>query len=103
MKKTYIKSTITLAGRINTANKATVGTIFSVNSSPLISVTCTQFYTSNFVWSQRNNQSNRRYSINTTNRDANPMPIVPILSYSNADTMKPKIFKDNRNKTGIYR
>jgi hypothetical protein len=31
------------------------------------------------------------------------MSIVPILSYSNADTMKPEVLKDNRNKTGIYR
>src|SRR5437588_1662029 len=67
--KTYIKSTITLAGRINTANKAIIGTIFSANSSLLISVTCIQFYTSHFVWSQTNNQSNRRYSINTSNND----------------------------------
>jgi hypothetical protein len=36
MKNTYIKSTITLAGRINTANKGTVGTIFFANSSPAL-------------------------------------------------------------------
>ena len=69
MKNIYIKSTITLAGRINTANKGTVGTIFYANSSPLFYVTCTQFYTSNFAWSQTNSQRNRRYSINTSNND----------------------------------
>ena len=31
------------------------------------------------------------------------MSIVPILSYPNADTMKPKVLKDNKEKSGIYR
>ena len=84
---TYEKSTITLAGRINTAN-----------SSFLINVTCNQFYTVNLSLAQTNSQRNRRYSINTSNNNANPMPIVPILSYSNADTIKPEILEDNRNK-----
>lgn len=45
-----------------------------------------------------NSQRNRSYSINTSNNNANPMPIVPILSYSNADTMESEILEDNRNK-----
>jgi len=39
----------------------------------------------------------------TSNNNANPMSIVPILSYSNADTMKSEILENNINKTGIYR
>jgi len=31
------------------------------------------------------------------------LSIVPILSYSNADTMKTEILNENRNKIGIYR
>jgi len=31
------------------------------------------------------------------------MSIVPILSYSNAETKKSEILEENRNKTGIYR
>jgi ABC-type transport system involved in Fe-S cluster assembly fused permease/ATPase subunit len=92
MTNTYEKSTITLAGRINT-----------YNSSFLIHVTCTQFYTANFTLIQTNSQRNRRYSINTSNNNANPMSIVPILSYSNAEIMKSEILEENRNKTGIYR
>ena len=38
-----------------------------------------------------------------SNNTGNPMSIVPILSYSNADTMKSEILDDNRNKAGVYR
>lgn len=38
--------------------------------------------------------------INTNN---NNMPFVPIVSYSNGDTYKKDVLKENREKTGIYR
>ena len=38
-----------------------------------------------------------------SNNTANPMSIVPILSYSNADTQKLQILKENKGKSGVYR
>jgi hypothetical protein len=33
----------------------------------------------------------------------NSILIIPIRSYSNADTQKKLIYLDNKNKSGIYR
>lgn len=41
---------------------------------------------------------------NSTNDDLNvKMKIIPIKTYSNADTNKFIIYKDNKGKSGIYR
>ena len=37
-----------------------------------------------------------------SNNTANPMSIVPILSYSNADTLKVQILRENKHKAGVY-
>jgi exonuclease V gamma subunit len=31
------------------------------------------------------------------------LDVIPVASYSNADTQKLDILKDNKNKSGIYR
>nr|QDG01234.1 hypothetical protein [Scytalidium sp.] len=45
----------------------------------------------------------RLYSTSTPVSNENIKPIVPLISYLNADLHKVEILKANRNKTGIYK
>ena len=50
-----------------------------------------------------NNKFSPNNSGNINNDNCNNTATVPIITYANVDTNRSTIFKENRNKSGVYR